>query len=109
MWARRCRPGMSPGKEFHSSFSVPLIPGDMSPGKRFVSVLAWEVASLAGDDVPSLDRIDVDENFNPVVKSATIRAILSLAHHLDVKNAFLQNYLSQTAHMHPPPGFRDPL
>ncbi|GKA77154.1 hypothetical protein Tco_0783615, partial [Tanacetum coccineum] len=55
MWARRCRPGMSPGKEFHSSFSVPLIPGDMSPGKRFVSVLAWEVASLAGDDVPSLD------------------------------------------------------
>ncbi|GJV24867.1 hypothetical protein Tco_1532186 [Tanacetum coccineum] len=33
MWARRCRPGMSPGKESHSSFSVPLIPGDMSPGK----------------------------------------------------------------------------
>ncbi|GKB20498.1 hypothetical protein Tco_0854421 [Tanacetum coccineum] len=33
MWARRCRPGMSPGKEFHSSYSVPLITGDMSPGK----------------------------------------------------------------------------
>ncbi|GKE62140.1 hypothetical protein Tco_1512507 [Tanacetum coccineum] len=24
---------MSPGKESHSSYSVPLIPGDMSPGK----------------------------------------------------------------------------
>ncbi|GJY34274.1 hypothetical protein Tco_0418743 [Tanacetum coccineum] len=37
MWARRCRPGMSPGKESHSSFSVPLIPGDMSPGERIPS------------------------------------------------------------------------
>ncbi|GJZ61886.1 hypothetical protein Tco_0618023 [Tanacetum coccineum] len=33
MWARGCRPGMSPGKESHSSYSIPLIPGDMSPGK----------------------------------------------------------------------------
>ncbi|GJR73411.1 probable flavin-containing monooxygenase 1, partial [Tanacetum coccineum] len=38
MWARRCRPGMSPGKESHSSFSVPLIPGDMSPGKHLLFV-----------------------------------------------------------------------
>ncbi|GKE94094.1 hypothetical protein Tco_1578949, partial [Tanacetum coccineum] len=34
---RRCRPRMSPGKESHSSFSVPLIPGDMSPGKAIPS------------------------------------------------------------------------
>ncbi|GKB44686.1 hypothetical protein Tco_0889628 [Tanacetum coccineum] len=37
MWARRCRPGMSLGKVSHSSFSVPLIPGDMSPGKAIPS------------------------------------------------------------------------
>ncbi|GKF60275.1 ribonuclease H-like domain-containing protein [Tanacetum coccineum] len=37
MWARRCRPGMSPGKKSHSSYSVPLIPGDMSPGKGIPS------------------------------------------------------------------------
>nr|GEX92228.1 hypothetical protein [Tanacetum cinerariifolium] len=33
LWARRCRPGMSPGKVSHSSFSVRCIPGDMSPRK----------------------------------------------------------------------------
>ncbi|GKD57129.1 hypothetical protein Tco_1290516, partial [Tanacetum coccineum] len=37
MWARRCRPGMSLGKVSHSSFSVPLIPGDISPGKAIPS------------------------------------------------------------------------
>ncbi|GJR27460.1 hypothetical protein Tco_1103692 [Tanacetum coccineum] len=37
MWVRRYRPGMLPGKESHSSFSVPLIPGDMSLGKPILS------------------------------------------------------------------------
>ncbi|GKC63983.1 hypothetical protein Tco_1096581 [Tanacetum coccineum] len=32
MWAPRCRPGMSPGKESPSSFSQRIILGDMSPG-----------------------------------------------------------------------------
>ncbi|GJT52287.1 hypothetical protein Tco_0978444 [Tanacetum coccineum] len=57
MWARRCRPGMSPGKESHSSFSVPLIPGDMSPGKRIPRdkspgiprICRWEYGKCCSD------------------------------------------------------------
>lgn len=59
--------------------------------------------------------IDCDETFSPVVKTATIRTVLSLAlskswsiHQLDVKNAFLHGHLQETIFMHQPPGFRDP-
>ncbi|GKB35290.1 ribonuclease H-like domain-containing protein [Tanacetum coccineum] len=61
-----------------------------------------------------VERVDVDENFSPVVKPGTIRTVLSLAasrhwpiHQLDVKNAFLHGDLSETVYMHQPPGFRD--
>jgi hypothetical protein len=46
--------------------------------------------------------IDYEESFNSVVKSATIRVILSLAvsrgweiRQLDVQNAFLHDYLDE--------------
>ncbi|GJX43771.1 ribonuclease H-like domain-containing protein [Tanacetum coccineum] len=58
--------------------------------------------------------VDFDETFSLVVKSATIRKVLSLAvsrqwhiHQLDVKNAFLNNDLSKTVYMHQPLGFVD--
>ncbi|GKB67012.1 ribonuclease H-like domain-containing protein [Tanacetum coccineum] len=58
--------------------------------------------------------VDFDETFSPVVKPATIRTVLSLAvsrqwpiHQLDVKNAFLNDDLSETVYMHQPPGFVD--
>ncbi|GJZ23302.1 ribonuclease H-like domain-containing protein [Tanacetum coccineum] len=48
--------------------------------------------------------VDFDETFSPVVKQATIRMVLSLAvsrrwpiHQLDVKNAFVNGDLSETA------------
>ncbi|GJY37857.1 ribonuclease H-like domain-containing protein [Tanacetum coccineum] len=58
--------------------------------------------------------VDFDETFSPVVKPATIHTVLSLAvsrqwpiHQLDVKNAFLNDDLSETVYMHQPPGFVD--
>ncbi|GJW23531.1 ribonuclease H-like domain-containing protein [Tanacetum coccineum] len=58
--------------------------------------------------------VDCDDTFNHVVKHATIRTVLSLAlsqnwpiHQLDVKNAFLNGDLSETAYMYQPPGFVD--
>ena len=59
--------------------------------------------------------VDFDETFSPVVKSATIRTVLSLAlscrwpiHQLDVKNAFLHGNLSETVYCQQPSGFEDP-
>ncbi|GJX24833.1 ribonuclease H-like domain-containing protein [Tanacetum coccineum] len=60
-------------------------------------------------------NVDFDETFSLVVKPATIRTVLSLdvsrqwtIHQLDVKNAFLNDDLSETIYMHQPPGFVDP-
>lgn len=58
--------------------------------------------------------INCDETFSPVVKSATIRIVLSVAtsqnwplHQLDVKNVFLYGDLEETVYMHQPSGFVD--
>ncbi|GJZ31404.1 ribonuclease H-like domain-containing protein [Tanacetum coccineum] len=51
-----------------------------------------------------LEGVDVDETFSLVVKPGTIQTVLSLAtsrhwhvHHIDVKNAFLNDDLSETS------------
>nr|GEU81591.1 ribonuclease H-like domain-containing protein [Tanacetum cinerariifolium] len=72
-------------------------------------------ARLVSNGSTQVEGVDVDETFSPVVKSGTIRTVLSLAislhwpvHQLDVKNAFLHGDLAETVYMHQPLGFRDP-
>jgi hypothetical protein len=59
--------------------------------------------------------IDYDETFSPVVKPATVRTVITIAHsrdwpihQLDVKNAFLHGTLSETVYCSQPTGFTDP-
>jgi hypothetical protein len=59
--------------------------------------------------------VDYDETFNPVIKHAIVRTVLTLAvsrgwpvHQLDVKNAFLHGTLSETIDCSQPTGFVDP-
>ncbi|GKD28430.1 ribonuclease H-like domain-containing protein [Tanacetum coccineum] len=60
-------------------------------------------ALLVANGSTQLEGVDVDETFSPVVKSGTIQTVLSLAtsrhrhvHHIDVKNAFINDDLSET-------------
>ena len=72
-------------------------------------------ARLVGDGKTQQFGVNCGETFSSVVKSTTIRTVLSLAlfknwsiNQLDVKNAFLHGALSETVYMHQPLGYRDP-
>jgi hypothetical protein len=59
--------------------------------------------------------IDYADMFSPIVKSTTIRVLLSLAltrswalRQIDIQNAFLHGFLDEDVYMCQPPGFEDP-
>ena len=69
-------------------------------------------ARLIAKDFQQTAGLDYDETFNPVVKSNTIRIILSIAIHLnwevrqlDISNAFLNGSLKENVFMHQPEGY----
>jgi hypothetical protein len=58
--------------------------------------------------------IDYADTFSPVVKSATVRLVLSLAascgwslRQVDVSNAFLHGFLSKDVYLQQPPYYED--
>lgn len=71
-------------------------------------------ARLVAQGFTQIPGFDFHSTFSPVVKAATVRVVLSLSvmhswplHQLDVKNAFLNGYISETIYMEQPPGYVD--
>jgi hypothetical protein len=82
---------------------------------NFDGSLEWYKAHWVIRGFTQWPSIDYNETFWPVVKSATVRTMLSLAisrscpvHHLDMKNVFLHDTLSKTIYCSQPTGFIDP-
>nr|GEZ84967.1 hypothetical protein [Tanacetum cinerariifolium] len=75
----------------------------------------WYKERLVANGSTQVEGVDLDETFSLVVKSCTIRTVLSLdisrhwpVHQFDVKNAFLHGDLDETVYMHQPLSFQDP-
>ena len=78
------------------------------------SLECYKARLVANDDSQQVG-VDCGETFSPVVKSATIRTVLSLVvspswpiRWFYVKNAFLHGDLKETVYMFQPLGFTDP-
>lgn len=73
-------------------------------------------AQVVAKDYLQLDGIDYINTFSAVMKSETLRLVLSVAlvrrwdiRQLDAKNAFLHGSLSEDIYMEQPPGMVDPM
>ncbi|KAJ9553250.1 hypothetical protein OSB04_017295 [Centaurea solstitialis] len=72
-------------------------------------------ARLVAHGFSQISGLDFAHTFSPVVKSSTIRIVISLAvinsrklHQLEVNNAFLHGHLNECVHMEQPLGFVHP-
>ena len=72
-------------------------------------------AKLVAKGYHQVDDINYIETFSLVIKSGTIRLVLSLAlvrqwdiRQLDVKYSFLHGYINEDIYMEQPPGMPDP-
>jgi len=91
-----------------------LLQGNGSSVKRSLLTAHLTTTKLGGFFADLASRNDYDETFSHVVKSATIRVVLTLAlsrswpiHQLDAKNAFLHGTLTEIVYYVQPSRFVD--
>ncbi|KAG9450514.1 hypothetical protein H6P81_010479 [Aristolochia fimbriata] len=72
-------------------------------------------APLVAQRYTQVEGIDFDETFAPVARLESIRLLLAVAsmmkiklHQMDVKSAFLNDYLTEKVYVEQPKGFEDP-
>jgi hypothetical protein len=72
------------------------------------------MARIAAKGFKQQYEIDYEDTLSPVIKSTTIRIVLSIAvskgwhlRQLDVQNAFLHGNLEEDVYMRKPPGYAD--